>query len=358
MSMKKNTIWIIVGVVAILLICCVVSIAGYFIYTRGGFSVPAAVSTPFIFPTPNSTLTALYSIPTLELPTATQQFVAPTYSGYPTATNTATFSAFPLITPGATITPYIARPAGAMEAAYLSTAPTLDGTWDEWDTTEYPLNVVVYGGGSWESNNDLLGSYRIGWDYSYLYLAVKVHDDKYTQVSTGEYIYMGDSIEVLVDTNLAGDLTVRSLDGDDYQIGISPGRPTPGVNTEAYLWYPVSLTGGRSSIRIAGRTAIWFRTVKLPPPVYRTSIIHIPTRIIIPIAPIIAALEIRHYASWSYAFTSRYVTKTIRTLTLINIANLSRITVSTSCASCSDNISSHTLSREKMLQPRPKSAII
>jgi hypothetical protein len=251
MLMKKNTIWIIVGVIAVLLICCVVTIAGYFIYTRGGVSAPVAVSTPFIFPTPNSTLTALYSIPTLELPTATQQYIAPTYSGYPTATNTATSSVFPLVTPSATITPYVSRPAGAVEAAYLSTAPTLDGSWDEWSTTEYPLNTVVYGLGSWEGNNDLLGSYRVGWDYSYLYLAVKVHDDKYTQVSTGEYIYMGDSIEVLVDTNLAGDLTVRSLDGDDYQIGISPGRTTPGLNTEAYLWYPVSLTGGRSSIRIA-----------------------------------------------------------------------------------------------------------
>jgi hypothetical protein len=251
MSMKKNTIWIIVGVIAVVLICCVVTVAGYYIYTRGWLSAPAAITTPFLFPTPNSTLTALYSIPTLELPTATQQYVAPTYSGLPTATNTATISVVPLITPSATITPYVTRPAGSVGAAYLTAAPILDGSWDEWSTTEYPSNTVVYGLSSWEGNNDLLGSYRVGWDYSYLYLAVKVHDDKYTQVSTGEYIYMGDSIEVLVDTNLAGDLTVRSLDGDDYQIGISPGRLTPGSNTEAYLWYPVSLTGRRSSIRIA-----------------------------------------------------------------------------------------------------------
>ncbi len=247
--MKKNTIWIIVGVIAVLLICCVITIAGYFIYTRGFPSAPTAE--PFLFPTPNSTLTALYSIPTLELPTVTQQYLAPTYSTLPTATNTATSPVYPIITPSTTSTPFGFRPAGTVGAAYLSTAPKLDGSWDEWSTTEYPLNTVVYGLGNWEGNDDLLGSYRVGWDYSYLYLAVKVHDDKYTQVSTSEYIYMGDSIEVLVDTNLAGDIAVRSLDGDDYQIGISPGRITPGSNTEAYLWYPVSLTGGRNSIKIS-----------------------------------------------------------------------------------------------------------
>jgi hypothetical protein len=247
--MKKNTIWIIAGVVAVLLICCVGSTAVYYIYTRGFF--PAPVPTPFIFPTPNSTLTALYSAPTLSLPTATQQYVAPTYSGSLTATNTVAAPTSFVIIPNETITPVINRGTGQAEAFYLSKAPVLDGTWDEWSTTEYPIKALIYGRSNWENNNDLMGSFRIGWDYSYLYLAVKVHDDKYVQVSTGEYIFLGDSLEVLVDTNLAGDLTISSLDGDDYQIGISPGKITPGANMEAYLWYPVSLTGGRSSIKIA-----------------------------------------------------------------------------------------------------------
>ncbi len=247
--MKKNTVWIIAGVIAVLLICCVGSTAGYYIYTRGGYTAPSP--TPFLFPTPNMTLTALYQIPTLSLPTATQQYVAPTYSGGPTISPTAQISTFSYTTPSPTGTTAVNRPYGAAEAVYLTTAPTLDGSWDEWTTTEYPINTVVYGKSNWEGNNDLLGSYRVGWDNTYLYLAVKVHDDRYTQVSSGEEIYLGDSLEVLLDTNLAGDLLVKSLSGDDYQIGISPGKPTPGTSPEAFLWYPVSLTGARSTIKIA-----------------------------------------------------------------------------------------------------------
>lgn len=250
--MKKNSIWIILGVIAVLLICCVGSIAAYYIYTRGIFTTQTEAPTPFIFPTPNSTLTALYSIPTLSLPTTTQEYIAPTYSGVATATTTLAVPTFSLITPSTSITPYINRTAGQTEVDYLKTAPVLDGSWDEWSSKEYPINVVVYGLGNWESNNDLLASYRIGWDYTYLYLAVKVHDDKYSQISSAEEIYMGDSLELLLDTNLTGDLTVRSLDGDDYQIGISPGKITPGSNPSAFLWYPVSLTGARSSIKNSG----------------------------------------------------------------------------------------------------------
>lgn len=247
--MKKNTIWIIAGVIAVLVICCVSAVAGYYIYTQRGSAAPS--STPFVFPTPNMTLTALYQIPTLSLPTATQQYVAPTYSGGPTITPTIQIPTLSLITPSPTITMSVYRPYSGVEASYIATAPTLDGSWDEWSATEYPINTVVYGRANWESNNDLLGSYRVGWDSTYFYLAVKVHDDRYTQVSSGENIYMGDSIEVLLDTNLEGDLLVTSLGGDDYQIGVSPGKTIPGSNPEAYLWFPVSLTGARSSIKIA-----------------------------------------------------------------------------------------------------------
>jgi hypothetical protein len=247
--MKQNTIWIIVGVTAILLICCVGATVGYFIYTRGAFASPSP--TPFLFPTPNMTLTALYRPPTLSLPTVTQQYVYPTYAGAPTTTSTAQVPTLGFITPSPTTTSTVNRPAGGVEAAFLVTAPTLDGMWDEWTTTEYPINTVVYGRSNWEGNNDLLGSYRIGWDNTYLYLAVKVHDDRYTQVSTGEYLYLGDSLEVLLDTNLTGDLLVKSLDGDDYQLGISPGRITMNMSPEAYLWFPVSLTGARTTVKIA-----------------------------------------------------------------------------------------------------------
>jgi hypothetical protein len=147
------------------------------------------------------------------------------------------------------------RGSGQAEANYLTTPPVLDGAWDEWSSMEYPINIVVYGLSNRSGDADLIGSYKIGWDYNYLYLAIKVTDDKYTQVSSGEYLYMGDSLEVLMDTNLVGDLKAGYLDGDDYQLGISPGKLIPGSNMEAYLWYPVSLTGPRSSVLIAASGA-------------------------------------------------------------------------------------------------------
>jgi hypothetical protein len=270
--MNKNTIWIIAGVLAVLLICCVCTVAGYFIYTRSGLTAPVA-ATPFVFPTPNSTLTALYSIPTLSQSTATPQSIVPTFSGYPTATNTVTPWWYPSVTPTITVTPYWNRPSGSVNAAYLSTAPEMDGIWDEWHTAQFPINSVVYDYSDWSGNNDLLGSYRIGWDYTYLYLAVKVHDDKYVQVSTGESIYKGDSLEILLDTDLTGDISVQNLDWDDYQIGISPGKNEPGSNEEAYLWYPGDLAGERGSIKVGafGGDGLYRIEVAIPWSVLRVS---------------------------------------------------------------------------------------
>ncbi|MBN2257828.1 MAG: hypothetical protein JW704_08385, partial [Anaerolineaceae bacterium] len=248
--MKKNVIWIIVGVVSALLICCVGSIAIYFIYKWGGFSGKTVVPPADTFPTPNMTLTALYFPPTMSLPTATQQYIPPTYAYVtPSATNTL-MPTFYFPTPGATDAPDGMRPAGLVDPPYLATAPNMDGVWDEWTSTQYPIHSLVYGSGDWESNNDLLGSYQVGWNSSYLFLAFKVHDDRYVQNATGDEIYLGDSLEILLDTNLGGDYLVTSLDGDDFQIGISPGRELPGENPEAYVWYPIGLRGSRSSIKV------------------------------------------------------------------------------------------------------------
>ena len=88
----------------------------------------------------------------------------------------------------------------------MSTAPTFDSVWDEWDSTKYPATYVVFGKSEWKDSADLEASFRTAWDNDYLYVAVKVYDDKYVQDATGMDIYKGDSIEILLDTNLYGDL--------------------------------------------------------------------------------------------------------------------------------------------------------
>lgn len=206
-------------------------------------------------PTPNMTMTALFEIVTRQItlpppiPTATPQPQAPTSTPppLPTATNT-----FPPPTAAPSVTPISdLRPAGKVSAAYLATAPTLDGVWDEWKTTAFPMKLVVFGRENHTGKEDLEGSYRVGWDNTYLYLAVKVIDDQYVQNASGVDIFKGDSIELLLDVDLKGDLTSRELTADDYQLVISPGKGNTGGDKEAYLYYPSGKSGARTDIKIA-----------------------------------------------------------------------------------------------------------
>jgi hypothetical protein len=94
---------------------------------------------------------------------------------------------------------------------------------------------------------------RVGWDKNYLYLGVRVIDATYVQNASGANLYKGDSVEILLDTNVSADYYLASLSSDDYQLGISPGSPTAGQNMAAYLWYPASAEGPRGNVLIAAR---------------------------------------------------------------------------------------------------------
>jgi hypothetical protein len=222
--------------------------------------------TPILFPTPNYTMTALFSkdaeIPPTITPAAAVVTVentvvieatatSPEPSKTPvvfTATAEETPTATKMVTSTATTT---SRGGDWVYAKYLSTAPTIDGVWDEWDTTQYASNYVVYGSGNWKSKEDLSSSFRVGWNSEYLFIAVKVYDDTYAQKETGQNLYKGDSLEILLDTNLYGDLNYAALSSDDFQIGISPGKNDINGEKEAFLWFPSSKSGGLSNVKIA-----------------------------------------------------------------------------------------------------------
>lgn len=82
----------------------------------------------------------------------------------------------------------------------------------------------VYGGSNWDGPQDLSGQLWAGWDTANLYLLVDVTDDVFVQESAGILLYQGDSIEVQLDADLAGDFTSRVYNDDDWQIGLSPGN--------------------------------------------------------------------------------------------------------------------------------------
>ena len=242
-------------------------------------NLPAvATPTPFIFPTPDLTMTAIFNptqpinpnipptlapaatntpLPTaiVEPATAVPTLVLPTEQ--PTATPSFSIpTAEPTSTPAATqiVEGPEARPKYRVSATYFSEPPKLDGTFDEWGLEKYPVDNVVYGPGSWKNNKDLSATFMAAWDEDNLYLAVNVQDDVYVQNATGENLFKGDSVEVLLDTNVSGDYYSDVLNGDDFQLGISPGSPGPGDDPEAYLWFPSSKEGPRSKVKIGVNT--------------------------------------------------------------------------------------------------------
>jgi hypothetical protein len=203
---------------------------------------------------PNLTLTALFDTSLNIPPTVTPQLAATST----TAPTVAPSTAVPTSTtaPSATAVPPTAQPAvkqrggTQMVANYLTTAPVMDGTYAEWveKTHKYAIPYVVWGGKNWSGVTDLEGAFASAWDSQYLYISVKVTDDVFVQNKSGAKLYLGDSAEVLIDANLLGDFYTTTLDGDDFQFGISPGNPDKGISQEVYLWYPSGSAGTKTSV--------------------------------------------------------------------------------------------------------------
>lgn len=218
-----------------------------------------ATPTPFVFPTPDMTMTALFA-PTQVVPTATAvpatetPLPSETPQPTPTATNppptaTSTKTAIP-----PTVVPPSHRSSPQFEAIYVKKAPQLDGGWGDWVAEQYPANYVVWGRDNWKNAEDLSSSFMAEWDEDYLYIAWKVFDEKYVQVNTGDKIYLGDSVEVLFDSFVQADYWNQYLDWDDYQIGVSPGKTTVGNKPQAYIWFPTSKTGSTTKVIIGTKT--------------------------------------------------------------------------------------------------------
>jgi len=237
--------------------------------------------TDIVFPTPNLTMTALFApveistntapapvvvtpttgsgvtdptqaqptvaLPTL-MPTNTQPVpVLPTNTqaavvvktNTPVAPTATTMK--PTNTTAPTATP---KPVVTIYGTFFTSSPKIDGDWAEYSGTQYPMDKIVYGGANWSGTSDLEASFQIGWDATYLYIASKIHDEKYVQTATGENIFKGDSLEILL------------LNGSTiYQIGWTAGAGTVSVGDgfEAYRWFPTSKVGKLNSVLTAAK---------------------------------------------------------------------------------------------------------
>ena len=233
-----------------------------------GISAP----TPFLTPTPNLTLTAIFDVlatisaPTQSIPSATttqalvwtdtpvptSTLIPPTAIILSTATNTPippTITTAPTNTPVSLVGPD-RRPGPSIIAYYLQNEPAIDGVFDDWDLERYTISNVVFGANRWSGADDLSARVMLGWDDHNFYIAARVVDDVYVQGASEEDLFKGDSLEILIDTRVSRDYHQASLSSDDYQLGISPGQPTPGTDTEAYLWYPTSREGSQVKVKI------------------------------------------------------------------------------------------------------------
>jgi hypothetical protein len=153
---------------------------------------------------------------------------------------------------------------GSLVEAYAMTPASpvvIDGVIGEWDPLEFSANNVVFGS---TSNT---AKFSLKWDSEYLYLAVQVTDSSFNQNSSGGAdLYKGDSVEILLDTNLKGDYCDTGMSSDDYQFGISPGDTlTPPENPTSWLWYPLSKAGAKvistASTAVAGG---WIMESRIP----------------------------------------------------------------------------------------------
>jgi hypothetical protein len=128
-----------------------------------------------------------------------------------------------------------------LEAVFADTPPVLGANLSTW-LDAVPSTVSKHVVGSTENS----AKFSLRWDYDYLYLAVRIVDDTFVQeTSGGANLYLGDSLEILLDTDLKGDYCNPVMNGDDYQLGISPGYlPAPNLQQpSAYVWYPAGEKG-------------------------------------------------------------------------------------------------------------------
>lgn len=263
--------------------------------TLPGFSTP----TPFSFPTPDKTMTALFE-PTQDapatsaadadadsstngdgqdagdeekdLPTETPKTIATATGEVPTATEEPAETAEP------TAISYVgpaARSGPSIIADFVDPNSVTDGDLSDWNLPiQKVITHVVYGADEYDDEEDISGSVVAGWDNNFLYLGIRVKDDKYVQHATKEQIYLGDSIEILFDRYVSDDYYLQAMTSDDYQIGISPGEcigtclisigkvaspfmvhtPTPASCSldppEAYIWFPKTEAGRTTDIKI------------------------------------------------------------------------------------------------------------
>lgn len=110
------------------------------------------------------------------------------------------------------------------QAVYHPNSLNIDGNLRDWpDTVTVQSSHLVYQDSSWDGSDDLTATWRVAWNNTFLYIALEVIDDRHVQTESGATAYLGDSVEIQIDTDLMGDYAPR-VSPDDFQYILSPGN--------------------------------------------------------------------------------------------------------------------------------------
>lgn len=111
---------------------------------------------------------------------------------------------------------------GNVDVGRAAALPAVDGDLSEWQGAAVESAFRVYTVEGWDGTDDLNAIWQLSWDDANLYLAVAVTDDIHVQTQTGNQIFLGDHVDLQIDTNREGDYA-PALSPDDFQINLSPG---------------------------------------------------------------------------------------------------------------------------------------
>lgn len=130
--------------------------------------------------------------------------------------------------------------------------PIIDGKLSDWHNRGvfFEFNgpdQVTYHKSLWKGSNDLSGSIRLGHDKKKFYLVANVKDDTVSQPLSGEALWKGDHVMLLLD------FVGQGNKADLIQIGISPGSLTTGgkradTKPEIVIWRPEGLDSANAEI--------------------------------------------------------------------------------------------------------------
>ena len=149
----------------------------------------------------------------------------------------------------------LARPNGLIfHALHFSAPPTVDGDLSEWGGLADVIDQVVFQPANWSGTGDNSATFVLAWDVNNFYIAVQVKDEVRAQTQRDALIFKGDSLELLLDTNLAGDFADAKLSNDDFQLGLSPGDLTTGnPPPQPYLWFPKDRAGVPVGVTVSAK---------------------------------------------------------------------------------------------------------